>query len=379
MPYEIIELTPEQKEVALANCDKLDHQSLTRLVFKDTTLDGRSTEGKSLKVFLSGLGKTLTPARYSKMEELILTDDQKKLIETMASKVESSLELARLVWADETVKNQSAQWRVVYKYFKTVLPEGIKTTEEPVEEMEYSPPVTKQSLVTVANEALPTGKADKKIYNWGKLKGAEDRCLDALLGYMHIFRFRYQASQYEKQVDRNLFITTFVRWAHDKPDLTQIEQDQMMSAAAETVNIAQIDRAIQRIDKWQEEIMSNGGWIEETTSSGEIRKRKLSMTDVDLISNMRTKFDTAKKQLQDLMTKLESSRSKRLGEKDERNSTILNLFDAWQKDEEKRTDLIEQGKKEHEEDAREVGRLKELDDITALIAGMSREEAEGGM
>ena len=380
MPYEIYELTPEQKEIVLANYATLDHQELTRLVYKNDTLDGRSTEGKSIKAFLAGVGKTVRPAKYNQTgPKLELTEEQKKTVEQLASRTESSIELTRLVFKDETVKHLSHEWRAVYAYLKEVYPEGIKTNEEPVDEQEYTPPATVQSLIGVLNKYVPTGEINKNVYTFGKLKTSEERCLRALMSYIRIPRFKYQAGQYEKQMDRELYLSTFMRWTHDKPDLTQIEQDQMISAAAETVNIAQIDRSIQRVDKMQEQAMAAGGWVEETGDDGTPKKRKFNMADVELINGMRTKFDAAKKQLQELMKKLETSRAERNEDRDKRNSSILNLFDAWQKDEEKRMDLIEQGIKEHEEDAREVGRLTELDDITALIAGQTKEEARGGM
>ena len=52
MPYEILTLTEEQQAIALANYATLDHQELTRLVYKNDTLDGRSTEGKSIKALI---------------------------------------------------------------------------------------------------------------------------------------------------------------------------------------------------------------------------------------------------------------------------------------------------------------------------------------
>ncbi len=254
---------------------------------------------------------------------------------------------------------------------KEVWPDSFNAaSEEPVTETAYSPPVTLSVLIGMVNSFVSTGDA-RKTYNGNTLKISEERQLKALMSYLRVFRFKYVASQYEKQVDRDLFISTFVRWAHDKPDLTAIEVDQMIGAADETVNLAQISRSIQRIDKMQEDIMDAGGEIEEEGG----KKRKFSMTDVEMINGIRTKHDQAKGRLEKLMSTLEDSRSKRIGQRDLRNNSILNLFDAWRDDPEWRADLIEIGRREKEEDATEARRLRDMDDVIALISGQTLEEA----
>ena len=96
---------------------------------------------------------------------------------------------------------------------------------------------------------------------------------------------------------------------------------------------------------------------------------------VELINTTRSKLDQAKGRLDTLITNLVGTRNKRMQDRDVRNSSILNLFDAWMKDEQKRNDLIELGIEEHEEDKRDVNRIKGVDDMTAIIAGMTEEEA----
>ncbi len=218
------------------------------------------------------------------------------------------------------------------------------------------------------NDYVTTGDVSRKVYVWGKLKSSEERCMRALMKYMRVYRVTYQASQYDKKSERELFLSTFIRFTHDKPDLTEIEVDQSISAASETVNIAQIERSIKRIDKIQEEIMMGG----EVDDNGKVRK--LGMSDVELINQIRAKHDLSKNRLKSLMEALEETRSKRQAGKNERNQSILNLLEAWQQDEQKRTDMIAMGDREKAEDLKEVGRLRDLDDLTALISGQTEDE-----
>ncbi len=367
----LIELTEEQKALALANVTKLRLGELTTLVFPGTKPDGRTTEGKSLQAFLAGVDR---PALTSKapIGPTELTPEQKTMIDALvkADRVKSSLELAKLVFPGVTVVKLSREWRAVYAYAKELYPDTFSVTEEPVDESQYQPPDRMQSLVAVVNTYVMTGDVSRKTYNINALKVSDERNLKALMAYMRVYRFKYVASTYDKRVDRDLFISTFIRWTHSKPDLTEMEVDQMISAAAETVSVAQMEREIQTIKAYHESIMS-GEEVDEATG----KKRRFGMTEVEQINGVRTKHDQAKGRLEKLMSGLETVRSKRLSERDTRNNSILNLFDAWRDDPGYRADLIAIGRREKQEDAAEVRRLKDMEDVIALVSGQSEEEA----
>jgi len=74
------------------------------------------------------------------------------------------------------------------------------------------------------------------------------------------------------------------------------------------------------------------------------------------------------------MASLESTRAKRDEHKVQRNQSVLNLLEPWQKSQEFREDLLALGEKEKTEDAAEMGRLAGMDGVVALIAGMTLKE-----
>lgn len=370
MAYEIWELTQEQKDKVLSLYATTKLGDMVPLVYGEgKKADGRTTEGRSIQAFLAGLDKTVTTTATPVEGPTELTDEQKLSVEKLAPRCKTTLELTQTIFNDRTLRPQSRPYRLVWEYRKVVYPEGMDVEEEPVDERQYKPPVTIQSLIAVVNRWVTIGRTNKKAYTWGLLKASEERCLDKLMGYLRVYSFIYTASQYDKQVDRDLFVSQFIRWAHDKPDLTEIETDQMIMAAAERVNIAQIDRTIQRIDKMQEEII-NGG---ETDENGKVRK--LGMADVELINAVRTKHDAAKKRLSDLMSDLEQVRSKRLDAKHSRYASVLDILDTFMKDEDLRNRVfIDEGIAEKDEDKAEVERLSGVDELMALISGQSKEE-----
>jgi hypothetical protein len=345
---------------------------LVALVFPGCAPDGRTTEGKSIQAFLAGMD-TKAPTTETPIGNQELTDDQKAMVDSLLKdgRVKSSMELAKLVFPDREVKGLSREWRAVHAYAKEYYPDSFSVTEEPVTEAQYTPPTRLQELIGIVNGYVMTGDVNKKTYNPSLLKVSDKRNLTALMAYMRIMRFKYVASTYERQVDRELFISTFIRWAHDKSDLTAMEVDQMISAASETVNIAQMEREIQTIKRYQESIMAG----EEVDENG--KKRRFGMTDVEMINGVRTKHDQAKARLKILMSDLETVRSKRLDDIKDRNATLLNMFEAWMNDPDWRADIIAAGQREKKEDADEVARIRGTDDIIALISGQSIEEAVG--
>lgn len=370
-PLETV-LTDEQKKMALELYPTVDHSTLVKMVSGNQELDSRSSFGKALKTFIAGLGlkpKTIDHRKDPSLDFELSETDKRFIENNIRSFRGKTLELARLIAKDEKVHALSKPFKVVYSYLKEIYPEAINSSDEPVDELEYRIPSTIQSLINLVNDYVTTGDMSRKVYVWGKLKSAEERCMRALMKYMRVYRVSYQAGQYERKSERELFLSTFIRFTHDKPDLTEIEVDQSISAASETVNIAQIERSIKRIDKIQEEIMLGG----ETDDNG--KPKKLTMSDVELINQIRAKHDMAKNRLKTLMEGLEETRSKRQAGKNERNQSILNLLDPWMLDEQKRADMVAMGDREQEEDVKEVGRLRDLDDLTALISGQTEDEA----
>lgn len=377
MPSELPEIPEDKKQLVLEMAEKNDIGTIARAIFGDVTatgkiIDGRSNEAKAIKVLLAGEGiKPLTVEDISVPKEIILTEEQKAQIESLIPKFPNGnvVELAKIIFGVQYLNPASSHVRAVREHYRTIYPDGLNMSEEPVDEREWKPPVSLAALVGMVNRfVIPSGS--RKPFNPSSLKPNERKWLESLMRYIRVYRFRYVASELSKQVDRDLFISTFVRWAYDKPDLTEIEVDQMISAAEETVNIASIGRDIRRIERMHEDIVSGNV----TDENG--RRVKLSQADVELINNIRTKHDASKKQLKDLMSKLETARSEREKERKDRYTSIIDLLEPWQKDSEFRDRMLQAGIEEKEEDKREVERMSGVEEIIALISGQSKEEAQ---
>lgn len=364
-------LTAEQQKLVLANWDKVKINALVKMVFSNKDLDGRSFEGKAIKLFLSEHGRAAATTMKAYVGELMLTPEQKAFIEENAKDGKMKpLEIKQVLFPlDKKNTLLTREGRAVFKYAKEVAGEDVDFWDEPVETQKYSPPKTLAECKNVINSYVQNPKDPAQDAYSSNSSPSEIKCIRAEQGYLKTTRFRYQAAQYDKRADRTLFESSFIRTTHDKPDLSAADVDMYVAGAAEMVNITREERKILRLEDQLNDIL-NG----DEDESGE--KKHLSQAFVELINQTRTKWDASKKRYQDIMGALESTRAKRNEHQIQRSQSIINLLEAWQKDEDLRNDIIAFGEKEKREDVAEVKRLGDMDAVVALIAGMTRKEGE---
>ncbi len=341
-------------------------QELTRKAFKDETLDGRTNQGKAVKIYLASRGQAIKTTKKETVGDMELTDHHKEFIRTNSQDMKP-LEMTKVLFPDREITTLlGAEGRAVYKYAQAVRRETVDFWDEPVEIKEYRPPRAIQAVLGLANKYVANQlDPTRSAYDLQDLRPYELKCLRALQGYLGTIRFRYQASSYEKKADRTLFESSFIRLTHDKADLSAADVDMYVAAAAEMVNVTREERKILRLEEQLDQILGGDG--EE--------KQRLSQAFVELLNQTRTKWDASKSRYKGFVESLESTRSKRDETKIKQNQSVLNLLDAWMKDEESRNDIIAFGEKEKLEDRNEVKRLTEFDGVIALIAGHTKEEA----
>lgn len=366
MNEELPVLTDQQKSIIDQNWSTLNIRDLVRLVFANPSLDGRSNEGKAVKLYVASKGREITTTKKVIKGDIELSEQQKLFIQMNASTMKA-LEMAKALFPEAEVKTLlSAEGRAVFKYAQLINSEDVDFWDEPVETKEYRPPKTIPAMLGLANTYVQNQlDPTKDAYDFNNLKPYDEKCLRALLSYMKTTRVRYQAGLYDKKADRTLFESTFIRLTHDKPDLSTGDVDMYVAAASELVNITREERKILKLEDQLDQILSG---------EGEDRQR-LSQAFVELLNQTRTKWDASKARYKGFMDSLESTRAKRNEHMIQKNQSVLNLLEAWQKDQQTREDIIAQGEREKEEDAAEVKRLTDMESIVALIAGHTKEEA----
>jgi hypothetical protein len=353
-------LSEEQKEKILEEWNsRLENPpallELIRIAYPDRPeLDGRSKEGREIKAFLATRKiKAHGAHEYQAKEKISLTAEQKQFVENNASMM-NGREIACVVFANNELTNLHQEVRTVNEYIKTLDLQPYENPNEVPNEA-YRPPETFHKTVNTVNRYV-NNAIDKS-----KITSSVKKNIDALINYLSTFRFSHQINTYSSQTDRELFESSFVRYTHDKPDLSQEEVDQYIVMCTEVIIAASIQRRIERL----QDLLDNAA--EDTEG------RRIAMSLVDAISSAQTEYNQCINRQQKLLSDLKQKRSDKLKNQIKENASVLNLVQLW-KEEESRKKLIQLANIRKKAVADEIENLSGMDEIKCRIIGISRGE-----
>jgi hypothetical protein len=359
-----IDLSQEQKDLIIKTWnDRKDNppslQELTQIVFPDIpNIDGRSKYGKAVKNFLASRElKVKTKSEYTPKDRIDFTQEQKDYITNNASSM-SAVDLARDLFNNYGLNNLSIEARSIQEYLDS-LPKQIQsnTSDREDDQGDYKPPKNLERALVRVNKYVLNGM-DKD-----KLTAKQKKDLGSLISYLHTYRFLHQIGTYVTSQDRELFESSFIRYAYDKSDLTQEEVDQYIILATEVVISSNIQRTIQTLQEQIDIEMSSGN--------------RIPMPLIEAVTSARTEYNQCVTRQQKLLNDLKVKRSERLSNLVKENASILNLVQMW-KDEDTRKEMIKMADMRREILKGEVGRLSSMDDVKARIFGLTEEEVLDG-
>ena len=331
---------------------------LTSTAFPDAeNVDGRSKEGRAVKAFLASRELKARGSHQYKAKGLLeLTVDQKEYLENNASLLKP-LELTKNIFDSDSLTTLSQEFRTVTEFLKTA---DVKVYSEPDRDYTieyYKPPKTFYATLLVVNKYIHV-KIDKD-----KVTHQQTKELDSVTGYMNTYRFGHQINTYQSDQDRELFESSFVRYTHDKADLTQEEVDQYIVLCTEVVISSTIQETIQMLQMQIDQEVTNGG--------------KVPMSLVEASNTARSEYNQCVTRQQKLLNDLKVKRSDRLSKLVKQNASILNLVQMW-KEEESREKLILLAEKRKKVIKKEIKKLSSIDEVKARIMGITEDEILNG-
>jgi len=375
-----IQLTEEQQDLirkAFENNASPNLSELTRSVFNNNLIDGRSKEGRAIKEYIAQfqIGKVRVNV-IQKVDPYILSEEQKDKIKS-AFKQDgfTTLIFTRKLFEDDSISALHQEHRAVHEYVKFLNDQEDKknlriSDSGEFESIVYSPSNMKRPEIASEQYKSPAtiiqaiARINKYLnYGWKEetLKRAQIKCVESLFSYLKIFRFLYQINSYSRLEDRELFEDAFIRYTHDKDDLTQEELDQFITLSNEVVIAADIQRRIEYLRHALDDMASE--------SDG----KKISMSLNEAINNAQTEYNQCISRQDKLYKSLTVNRSKRIEEKRNENASILNLVYAW-KQEENRERMIALAERQREALKEEVEKLSSVDEFKAIIRGIDPKE-----
>ncbi len=355
---DVIQLDDNQQLLILKewNERKTNPPSLTELikVAFNGDFDNRSPHGKAVRKFLASR-KLVLPKEVSKTASIQLTEEQKEYIGNNCANM-TSVEMARELFNNQILGPLNAETRIISTYIKT-LPDIIRAVKDVPEIEEYKAPVQLVNAIARINKYI----FEPMVLE--KLGPSQKKNVQALMGYLHTFRFVTHINTYETKEDRELFESGFIRNCHDKADLTEEEVDQYIMYSSEVVIDKSILRRIEMFSKKLDDTMAEDG--------------KLGIALVEAITSLRSEHNQCVDRQRKLLEALQGKRSERLKDRIKENASILNLVELW-KFEKTRREMIEVAEKQKQLLKDEIDRLSTMDEIKSRVLGISTSEILNG-
>ena len=347
----MIELSEQQISLLKETCKSVnDLNQLTKIVFSDDSLDGRSKQGRAVRKFLIESELDFKTSQYEKLEDIILTEEEKEFLDQYAGQNMTSMQLAQVLWPDREIKKLSKEQRIIADYIRDNF--SNVTIEDDAVGLKYSPPKAKSRVIKKINDFCGSQINDEKMTMQDK------KCIESLMNFLSSPRFLQVINGYENSDDRRLFEAEFVRSIWDKPDLTNDEINLYINVCMDYINLKHIEIQKHKLNSLFNEAE---GQQEFTIRLTEILKTKSE------------EYNQCASRMDKLITKLNGDRSKRIANREQQNASVLNIVQLFQEEEE-RNIMVQMAEMQKKMVGQEKERLESMSDWKARVLGVGQED-----
>lgn len=346
-----IVLTDEQKKFIDTNWEKMDLMAMTRTVFKNEAIKGTSREGRAVRAYLVSKNYKYVTTQDVR-REVKLTDEQKEFIGQYASTMKP-YEIARVLFKDEKLAPATKEALVVQAYIKELSPIFLKKDDEYTDD-EYAPPKTFKNMYAVIKEIAGYNVEEEKLNT--KTRRAIEKCME----FCGSPRFMLTASNLKNLSERSMFEKEYIRSVWDKPDLTTDEVNMYVSLIYEYVIQDRIHRIVGKLNMLLESVTED-------------KEGKISMSLSDSIKGKSEELHQSITRQKQYTETLNGRRSTRLESMQAKSKSLVSLVEAM-KEEADRKQILRFAELRRKKVSEELTRLETEDEFNARIFGISREE-----
>ena len=349
----MMNLSEEQKQFIRdnfkSNPNLLD---LTRQVFEDPNIDGRSKEGRAVRAFLAEEKLEYKTTKREKVPDIELTDEQVEFIKAQAQNNLSAYQIAEILFPDINIKRFCKEHMTIVEFLREYEPAYVHETETAINRS-YNPPKIFSTALKKINTFTLQELSEERLSH------DEIDCVESLMRSLAAPRFIQVISNYNSMKDRELFEAEFVRATWDKPDLTSDEINLYINVCVDYINLKNISSHIEKLNTMFNEVED---------------QQDMTVRLAEVLKSKTDEYDKCEKRMESLIKKLNGDRAERLKNKRQDNATIISLVKNFQAESERRRmiELAEMQKKLVED---EVTRLDNMDSWKARILGISKHDA----
>lgn len=344
-------LNEDQEKFIDENFHKIpDLIELTRAVFKDGTIDGRSKEGRAVRKYLADNNVKYKTTEKVKVKPIILNDEQKEFIVQYADDGMSSFQIAQVLFTDREIKNLGVEQRTVHGYLKAVKKQKRADSREVAST--YSPPEDTQECLDLVNlYASENLKVEE-------LKALEKKSIESLFKFLRSPRFNQLISNYHKPDDQNLFEAEFIRATWDKPDLTADEVNLYINVCVDYINLKNIGAHVEKLNRMFEDADE---------------QQDMTVRLAELLKTKSEEYNQCEKRQESLINRLAGDRAKRVASRQDKNASILSLVESFQNEEDRRL-MIQMAEMQKKAVREEADNFESMQEWKSRILGISKSD-----
>lgn len=348
-----MKLNKEQQEFIKNNfLDIPDLIELTRQVFKDDTLDGRTKEGRAVRAYLVESNLEYNTTKKEKREDIEFTEEQKEFILQYAKEEMSAYEICKILFPEVNVTNLSKEVIEVAKYIEEIDESLLHPTESALNS-QYFAPKSNSRVIKKINDYC------QQELNEKELGQQEIDNIESTKKFLSAPRFLQVINTYSAMDDRDLFEAEFIRSVWDKPDLTSDELNLYINVCMDYIHLKNISKAIDKLNRMFEDCED---------------QRDMTVRLAELLKTKSEEYNQCEKRQETLIARLNGDRKERVKNKHKDNSSILSLVKVFQNETDRKR-MVEMAEKQKLIIAEEADRIENMDVWKARVLGISKDEA----
>lgn len=316
--------------------------------------DPRSKIGHKVRGILSAAKLKAKTQLREKAEEVILTSEQKEFAKNNV-KDNRIFDLAKTLFPNIKIQPLGGEVRAIKKYLEEIGEYVVKKEEGTLPEGKYVPPYTFHSILAKVNTYLHMGLSTQSITAYQR------KCLETTGQFLHSPRFLQEINNYATVEKRIAFESEFIRSVYEKPDMSVDEVNLTINLCNDYIQASDIKKQLEKLN----------GILDTITDDPDGR---ISMGITEAIGKVTSSYNECVKRHQTLYSLLNTSRSKRILEKNAGTANIVNIIEFF-REEDGRARFLKQAELLKHKRKEEVDKIEKLDDVLLLALGISMEEA----
>jgi hypothetical protein len=348
-----MKLNEEQKQAVRGNYKGFPGLTeLTRIVFEDESLDGRTKEGRAVRSFLVEESLEYKTTRKEKRDDIEFTEEQGEFILKYAKEGMSAYEISKILFPDVNVTNLSKEVIELAEYIKNLDPALLSPSENALNNTYFAPKAASRVIKKV-NDYCCEDLSEKELTR------QEMDNIESSIKFLSAPRFVQVMNTYSAMDDRYLFEAEFIRSVWDKPDLTSDELNLYINVCMDYIHLKNISKAIDKLNRMFEECED---------------QRDMTVRLAELLKTKSEEYNQCEKRQETLIARLNGDRKERVKNRHKDNASILSLVRVFQNEADRKR-MVEMAEKQKLLIREEADGLEKMDVWKARVLGITKDEA----